>query len=159
MTTFLFWLWSFPVAEWQGHRSHSADQRCACPQMALSRTYCHSGSFANTRWGGGWPQGNCCVLILSQSFKHRIRESDSKSEKKIQNNFRKRRDGPLLELQYWNMKKEEGGGDRENMNFPFPFSKTNYNSLLINHLGRKLRWWSFGCHGNYSAVCSCLMHL
>lgn len=94
-------------------------------------------------------------------IKHRIHESDSNSEKK-KNIFRiilEKGDmsEPLLEPRYPNMRKE--GRRRGYDVFPLPFCETVCNSLLTNQFGRKLRWWAFGCHGNYSTVCSHLMHL
>lgn len=98
-------------------------------------------------------------------IKHRIHESDSNSgkEKNIFRIILEKGDmsEPLLEPRYQNTRKEERDRERERMwiFFHLPFCETICNSLLTNQFERKLRWWAFGCHGNYSAVCSHLMHL
>lgn len=161
--------------KWQGHESPWTEPRCFCPRMASSRAHRHSASLANGRHVG-WPPPPppppprellCSDFIpVPHLIKHRIHESDSNSEKE-KNIFRiilEKGDmsEPLLEPRYQNTRKEERDREREReceFFFHLPFCETICNSLLTNQFERNLRWWAFGCHGNYSAVCSHLMHL
>lgn len=155
------WHDNFPLQtiEWQGRGSPSTDQRCTCSVVASLGTHCHSASLPTCDMAGWAPRKLPCAHSIP--IPHLIKCKDPWIRDGKKKAFRVILEEPGRATLRPPVLKHKKGRERVGRwIFHLPFfwvwvqQFTPEKAVWI-----KLRWWAFGCHGNYSAVCSRLMLL